>query len=56
MSIKSRLAKLEVGNRKSTIIVVSPGETEAEAMQRCQQETGRTPTGRVVLVRTGVPR
>jgi len=56
MSIKTRLAKLEVGNNKSTIIVVSPGETEAEAMQRYLEETERTTAGRVLLVKTGVPR
>ena len=55
MSIKTRLDKLEGGNNGVTLIVVRPGETEAEALQRYQDETGRSPTGRVLLVETGVP-
>jgi hypothetical protein len=55
VSIKKRLDKLEGGNNELTIIVVRPDETEAEALQRYQDETGRNPTGRVVLVETGVP-
>ncbi|WP_020561782.1 hypothetical protein [Methylosarcina fibrata] len=54
MSIKTRLDKLEGGNNGLTLIVVRPDETEAEAMQRYQEETGRNPTGRVLLIETGV--
>ena len=54
MSIKKRLGKLEGGNG-ITLIVVRPGETEAEALKRYQEETGRNPTGRVLLIETGVP-
>jgi hypothetical protein len=49
------LDKLEGGNNGATILVVLPGETEEEALHRYQKETGRNPTGRVLLVETGVP-
>jgi hypothetical protein len=55
VSIKTRLDKLEGGNNGATILVVLPGETEEEALHRYQKETGRNPTGRVLLVETGVP-
>lgn len=55
VSLKKRLETLEGGKGGVTIIVLRSGETSGEAIQRYQAETGRKPTGRVLLVETGVP-
>jgi hypothetical protein len=58
MSIERRVERLEAAQGEVRVIVVmNPDETAGEARSRYEAETGRTLTGkRVLLVVTGVPR
>lgn len=56
VSVKARIQKLEAQHGGGLVlVVVSPGETNAEAIRRHERQTGRTVTGQVLLVTTGVP-